>query len=290
MKESCRSRSRTPVAVAVTVAGLIGVAAAADVVQLEPVKDNTLFGTDTDNSSGAGTAVFSGRTGTLGDGARLRAVLAFDVSAAIPPGSTVTSASLTLHLVQASPFGVKESHTLHRILADWGEGTSRGIGGQGAPATPGDATWRHTYFPDEFWVTEGGDFDPTISGSQTVGVALGPYTWGATPLMVADVQGWVDDPSLNFGWLLLGNEIDDFTAKKFGSRETDVSLRPVLTVEFEAPQCPWDCGDGDGPVGIVDLLALLIQWDGPGACDFDGSGTVGITDLLKLLANWGACP
>ena len=54
--------------------------------------------------------------------------------------------------------------------------------------------------------------------------------------------------------------------------------------------CPWDCGDGDGEVGIVDFLALLSQWDEVGApCDFDGGG-VGITDFLKLLGNWGMCP
>jgi len=54
-------------------------------------------------------------------------------------------------------------------------------------------------------------------------------------------------------------------------------------------ECPWDCGDGDGTVGIVDFLALLAQWGGPGSCDFDGGG-VGINDFLELLGNWGPCP
>ncbi len=53
--------------------------------------------------------------------------------------------------------------------------------------------------------------------------------------------------------------------------------------------CTWDCGDGDGQVGINDFLTLLGQWDGPGSCDFDGGG-VGIVDFLALLANWGPCP
>ena len=55
-------------------------------------------------------------------------------------------------------------------------------------------------------------------------------------------------------------------------------------------ECPWDCGDFDGEVGIVDFLFLLSQWDDIGtSCDFDGGG-VGIVDFLKLLANWGLCP
>ena len=52
--------------------------------------------------------------------------------------------------------------------------------------------------------------------------------------------------------------------------------------------CPWDCGVADGNVGIVDFLALLAQWGGPGTCDFDGGG-VGISDFLALLAEWGPC-
>lgn len=53
--------------------------------------------------------------------------------------------------------------------------------------------------------------------------------------------------------------------------------------------CPFDCGDGNGEVGIVDFLALLAGWGAPGPCDLDGHG-VGISDFLNLLANWGACP
>ncbi len=55
------------------------------------------------------------------------------------------------------------------------------------------------------------------------------------------------------------------------------------------PQCPWDCANDDGEVGINDFLALLGQWNTPGSCDFDGGG-VGINDFLALLANWGPCP
>ena len=58
-----------------------------------------------------------------------------------------------------------------------------------------------------------------------------------------------------------------------------------------AKQCPWDI-DGDGSVGVPDLLALLGAWgtDPGGPPDFDGDGTVGVKDMLFLLANWGPCP
>ncbi len=55
------------------------------------------------------------------------------------------------------------------------------------------------------------------------------------------------------------------------------------------PPCPWDCGDGDGKVGVVDFLALLTDWGLVTPCDFDGGG-IGNTDFLELLFNWGPCP
>ncbi len=58
--------------------------------------------------------------------------------------------------------------------------------------------------------------------------------------------------------------------------------------------CPWDL-DGDGNVGIGDLLALFSLWGpcpGPPGCpgDFNGDGFVGVGDMLAMFANWGPCP
>ncbi len=52
--------------------------------------------------------------------------------------------------------------------------------------------------------------------------------------------------------------------------------------------------NGDGAVGVKDLLGLLGSW-GPcakGCClaDLDIDGAVGVTDLLIILGNWGPCP
>ena len=51
--------------------------------------------------------------------------------------------------------------------------------------------------------------------------------------------------------------------------------------------------DGNGTIGVTDLLLLLASWGGcpppPQSCpaDLDGDGGVGVTDLLILLASWG---
>ncbi len=59
----------------------------------------------------------------------------------------------------------------------------------------------------------------------------------------------------------------------------------------EPPPIPGDL-DGDGSVGVTDLLILLASWGPCPDCkdcpaDIDGSCTVGVPDLLILLANWG---
>ena len=54
--------------------------------------------------------------------------------------------------------------------------------------------------------------------------------------------------------------------------------------------CPPDL-NGDGMVGVPDLLALLAAWgtNPGGPPDFDGDGVVAVPDLLTLLAAWGPC-
>ncbi|MEE8458403.1 MAG: DNRLRE domain-containing protein [Phycisphaerales bacterium] len=274
---------------AVVLAGVSAPIAVAEVAVLTATRDNSIF--DNGNSNGAGDAIFSGRTGDFGGQVVQRGLMAFSVADGVPAGSRVVSVNLNLSLIATSPNGGPASYALHRLTSDWGEGTSFAVGGTGAPPTPGDATWTNTFFPDQFWTLPGGDFLETVSASQTAGPLLGRYTWGTTPTLVADVQAMLDDPANDFGWILIGDEITPFSAKKFGSKDgLNESLYPTLTIEF-AP-CPWDCGDGDGEVGINDFLALLAQWDSIGtSCDFDlGPPGVGIDEFLDLLAHWGPCP
>lgn len=53
--------------------------------------------------------------------------------------------------------------------------------------------------------------------------------------MVQDVQGWLDDPTNNFGWIVIADESTHTTAKRFGSREEASANRPKLLIYFTAP-------------------------------------------------------
>jgi hypothetical protein len=211
-------------AIGLTCTGL----ASANIINIMPGKDNTLYEYDPaegDHSNGAGFHFFAGENGM---GELRRGVLAFDVAGSIPPGSTITAVSLSMNM-SMTPTGAVTVE-LHKLLADWGEGTSHAPMGEGdgAPATPTDATWRHRFFDSVFWTTQGGDFSATVSASQSVDV-IGQYTWSSAQ-MVADVQSWLDNPASNFGWLVLGDETAIATAKRFDTRES--ASPPILTIEF----------------------------------------------------------
>ena len=202
-------------------------------VTLDASKDNTLYeSTAGDVSNGAGDAFFTGRTNQPVGSSIRRGLLAFNVAGSIPAGATVLSATLTLHLSRTS--SAAQIVSLHRAIVDWGEGTSvaAGDGGSGTTATTNDATWLHKFFNTAFWASPGGDFSATISASQSV-ADTASYMWGSTVGMVSDVQNWLNTPSTNFGWVLIGNESAAPTSKRFDTRETaSASLRPKLTVTY----------------------------------------------------------
>jgi hypothetical protein len=269
--------------------------ATADTAILAPAQDNTLYEPIPNvgpaiPSNGVGTFLFAGHTDPLsGPPFKRRAVLRFDL-AGLPVGSTVESASLTLHLSKS--LASTDPVSLHAALASWGEGSSNAPGeeGQGGDAAAGDATWAHRFFPDVPWASEGGDFAAQASATIDVGSFLQPptfYTWGSTAQMVEDVQGWLDVPSSNFGWVLVGDETRAGSAKRFDSREHPTpENRPVLVVEYTPP--PPDA-DGDGVADAEDnclLIANPDQRDTDGdlfgnRCDpdFDGNGLVNLLDL-----------
>lgn len=216
--------------------------ALAELALLRPSKDATLIEDPAGAlSNGSGPGFFAGRNSSTSGSIR-RAVLTFDVAAALPPGSTVSRAVLRLNLSSTNARSVPVS--LHRLLSDWGEGASVSSGGGGAPSVPGDSTWIHRYYDNVFWTRPGGDFDPVPRAITPVDQP-GPYSWGSTPEMVEDIQAWLDHPGTNHGWLLAGDESRPTTVKRFDSREhPEEASRPLLEIDYVPPCSPDPVGPG----------------------------------------------
>lgn len=121
-----------------------------------------------------------------------RGLLRFDLAGNIPAGSTINSATLTLTDTATSNVGVNSTFDVHRVLAEWGEGTN-----DGTPAVVGQASWNDRLGPGTPWTTAGGDFTATASAAQAV-TGNGAYNF-TSALLAADVQFWVNNAASNFG-------------------------------------------------------------------------------------------
>ena len=192
-------------------------------------KDNTLYlDLNGQLSNGHGAYLFTGRTS---NDALRRGLIAFDLTS-IPINATITEATLSMFLNRPRPNKGAVDVSLSRALRDWGEGASDAgdPGGIGAQAETGDATWLHTFYDTSFWTTAGGDFSATLSATTPV-MDNATYTWSGSGLL-ADVQSWISNPATNFGWFILGDEVDSGAAQRFNTRE-NTSDPPQLTVTYQ---------------------------------------------------------
>lgn len=209
-----------------------------DVTTLYPDRDNTLIEDPTGSfSNGAAGSVYAGRVGSNGNETLRRAVFHFNLTT-LPENVTILSSTLSLHVSQPERSGTVP-FTLHRITKDWGEGTSSFSGGKGAAAEDLDATWLHTFYNDQFWDTPGGDFVETPSATLEFN-GTDVYTFEASTGIIEDIEYWLEYPSQNYGWILIGNESGAaFTVKEFSSRESrTLEHRPSLTLEYKDAELP----------------------------------------------------
>jgi hypothetical protein len=198
-------------------------------VNINPTKDNSIYSESGTTSNGQGK-LFSGRTT---NGNLRRALLNFDIAANIPAGSTITNVTLNLNQDNASSGATSEDFNLHPLTTDWGEGTSSGSG-QGATAVAPDATWSDAMLGTSTWTSPGGDFLTSVAQS-SVSATNGIKTWSSAN-MIINVQAWLDNPTNNFGWILIGDEANNSSARRFGSK--DQGTAPVLQVEYTCATAP----------------------------------------------------
>ena len=119
--------------------------------------------------------------------------------------------------------------------------------------------------------------------------------------MAADAQGWLDGPSTDFGWLVLGNEAVAKTTKRFDTKENATAAnRPALSVQYTPPTFSIaDATVGEG-AGVTTLTVTVDPTIGtPVSVDVatsNGSATAGqdfgtlgvstqVTDTASFAAN-----
>ena len=206
----------------------------------------------------------------IGTNARTVTLVRWDLSAWIPPGAVVTGVSLTLD-VEASETGATTS--IYDLRKMWVEGD----GSVGSGATwltyDGVTPWASAGAQD----TTGGDADrgDTVLGT-IPGAPAGPKTVNLNATGIGVVQGWVDDPSANYGLIV---RLGGGDATDYGSRETGTpARRPRLTVTFTPPSSggtPTTVTFRQGQNGYTGATDSYIRSDDPND-NFGGSGGVQI--------------
>jgi len=224
--------------------GISGLSVRAEVISLPAVADSFIISDAPTNNAGAHGFSAIGVSGT---GSIRRGLHRFDLGC-IPSGSAVTSATFRTSVVGTPGFGdVDSSFDLSFVTADWTEGHQ--VGNSGSPASIGEVTWLSREHDVVTWASAGGDFSGSASASTLVS-GVGAYAWSSAQL-ASDVQGWIDNPASNAGWILMTQaEGTPRTARRFGSREGGNAA--VLDVGFT----PGAGGDGDGD-GIPDEWEFL---------------------------------
>ena len=206
-------------------------------VVLTPSKDNTLIQEASGALSNGQGELYAGRVGENAGLTLRRGLMHFDLaSAGIPATATVTNVTLVMTMSRTGPGALNDNIRLHRMTADWGEGSSFIATGRGASSAAGDATWIHNFFGTSNWTTPGGDFVGSPSANSVVPFS-GMGTW-STAGMITDVVSWLNTPATNFGWLLRSDEAtseaSNRNVRRFNSKDVG-SNPPQLTIEFTEP-------------------------------------------------------
>lgn len=222
----------------------IAVPASAATVGFQAIADTSLFENKPDSDLGATSLV----AGTNQQYSRSRALFRFDLTA-LPAEAVVTGVQIVLYCSrQPDPDQhggpVESNFSLYRMFVAWGEGT--GNSATGSTAVPGAATWNERMYGAADWTTPGGesdtDFSPTASATTAVG-GVGSYTWGA-PDLLADVNIWRANPTINFGYIMASDaETSLGSARRFGAREQPGGTVPpaTLVITYQIPEPSATC-------------------------------------------------
>jgi len=160
-----------------------------------------------------------------------RGLIQFDLTG--HAGNTVTSATLYMYLDRGEGGGnLIEAHS---ISTAWEEGIEEGHAGV---SNWDEATSTNT------WTIPGGDFNATTAGTMSTD-AKG---YQAMTLSPALVQAWLDNPSNNFGLMLLSTGGDVNKHIEFISFDGDADKKPYLEIVLG---CGGGNPDSDGD-GILD--------------------------------------
>lgn len=151
----------------------------------------------------------------------------------VPPGATISSATLTLWVGSNTNDQSPNAVNFHRLLNAWNHSD--------VWAAYGLAPWNATAGIQADGVDAVAASDATVTMSTLGASANIDVTLG--------VQGWAANPASNYGWVILPTGNDGLRLESSESTTASNARRPRLTVQFTAPICvggpPAVCNDSN---------------------------------------------
>ena len=150
-----------------------------------------------------------------------RYLVKFDLSPVLPSNVMVVKAYLTINI-----YGGSGSPTIdaYKVTRSWTQGSGSYTSGA---SSNNDATWED-YTTSQAWSTAGGDYS-TLIGSVMPGqqctISIDPAT----------VQGWISNPSGNYGMLLKNRDETTGVSFTITDKFATFSQRPILTIYYNLP-------------------------------------------------------
>lgn len=199
----------------------------AETIVLNPLADTYIGDRFPNQNAGGEVTLVCGTQGTMAGLAKNRALFKFDPGVSIPPGASIDSVRFTLTVTQVPSTPAASRFELRRILRAW---------------DVHQATWTLRLSPNISWGALGGqvntDYTEVVSASAVLDEEVGSYLFASTAAASADVQSWLDDPSTNFGWILMtSQETMAYTARRIASADSPAD-RPQLEVDYTLPPAP----------------------------------------------------
>jgi hypothetical protein len=223
---------------------------------LYTVKDASIFNNEagTANNGNYGTGGSELLQVGYGGGVYARSLVEFDLSS-IPSNAVIES--VHLEFTTGSSGSNIPIIYVHKLTQGWTEGTNKEVGNcsfnttcniQGVAIPDGgtDVTWNETSYSGTTmnpganlnpWTTPGGHFNSTSSAaSNEVGATSLTYS---SALLKNDVEGWLLNPSTNFGWILksdfninLSSAMKRFRSREGATASGDVTTAPRLVIIY----------------------------------------------------------
>lgn len=247
-------------------------------VTIPATLDVSYFDVGPDNNMGVHTHV---AVGTANNDRTNRALFYFDIASMVPSGSTINSVTFEFEVTQQGGASgmAGDDFNLHAMITTWTEGTGdTNIGG----ITGDGATWNTSNGVDA-WITLGGDFAATVSGSVFVDGANN-YSI-SSPQLVSDVQAIVDGSATNFGFMLKGANDIFGSAARVTSREGGNPAR--LVIDFSSGGVLLGDVNLDGVVSLLDVapfVNLITTGTFQAEGDINQDGVVSLLDVAPFVA------